>query len=141
MDDKRILVVDDDDAIRTLLFTIFRRRGFKVDSARNGSEAIQRLARCHYAVVLLDLMMPHVNGYEVLDEMAKSPRGQRPVVIVFSAGGELATLPPEIVCGIVKKPFDLALLNDTISACVNIIATRAQRDGCPPAESDCPFPN
>lgn len=86
MTDKRILVVDDDDAIRALLFTILRRRGFKVDSARSGREAMERCARCRYSVMLLDLMMPQMDGFEVLNVMAKMPQGERPVVIVLTAG-------------------------------------------------------
>src|SRR5205809_191087 len=77
MIEKRILVVDDDDAIRALLITVLHRRGFKVDVARTGVEAMEQAARCRYAVMLLDLMMPRMSGYEVLDELQKTPRNER----------------------------------------------------------------
>src|ERR1700694_841706 len=86
--EKRILVVDDDDAIRTLLLTILRRRGLLVDAARHGVEALERLERCSYAVMLLDLMMPRLNGWEVLGQIAKYDPARRPVVIILTAGTE-----------------------------------------------------
>jgi CheY-like chemotaxis protein len=136
MTDKRILVVDDDDAIRALLFTILRRRGFKVDSARTGLEAMERCARCHYAVMLLDLMMPHMNGYEVLDAMSKLSCEKRPIIIVLTAGTEPRNLAPDIVAGTIRKPFDVELLLDTIAGCVSMSNGVAQRDECPAADSD-----
>lgn len=84
-DEKRILAVDDDDAIRALLLTILGRRGFTVDTARNGAEALERLGQCSYVLILLDLMMPIASGYEVLDYLAKQDAGARPMVIVLTA--------------------------------------------------------
>src|SRR4051794_41955242 len=84
---KRILVVDDDEAIRTLLFTVLRRRGFAVDMAKNGEEAIEAMQRCRYAVALVDLMMPVKNGWEVIDWMGTVPKSERPLAIVLTAGG------------------------------------------------------
>jgi two-component system, sensor histidine kinase and response regulator len=136
MTERRILVVDDDDAIRALLFTILRRRGFKVDSARTGVEAMARCARCHYAVMLLDLMMPHMSGYEVLDEMAKLPCEERPIIIVLTAGSEPRSLPANLVSGTVRKPFDIAMLVDTVVACLGTITGSQQQRNCPPAESE-----
>lgn len=133
--EKRILVVDDDEAIRVLLFTILRRRGFAVDVARHGAEALERLATCHYAVMLLDLMMPIVNGWEVLEKVGTMPKDERPVVIVLTAGTEPRDLSAEIVAGTVKKPFDVQLLLDGIAACVASAGDRPQQAGCPPADS------
>lgn len=137
MSEKRILVVDDDDAIRALLLTIFRRRGFKVDTAKTGVDAMNHCAQCHYAVMLLDLMMPRMNGYEVLDEMAKLPRERRPLIIVLTAGTEPRNLPADLIAGTVRKPFDIELLVDTISACLLTITGANQRDDCPSPDSDC----
>lgn len=136
IDEKRILVVDDDDAIRTLLFTVLRRRGLKVDTARNGVEAAQSCMRCRYAVMLLDLMMPGLSGYDVLERIEQMPAEERPFVIVLTAGHEPRHLNPEIVAGTVRKPFDIELLLDTVLACMTTLRALEQREGCPPAESD-----
>jgi CheY-like chemotaxis protein len=135
--DRRILVVDDDDAIRTLLMTVLRRRGFRVDTARHGEEAIARCESCIYSVVLLDLMMPRMSGYEFLEHLGKWPSTERPLVIVLTAGSIPRDLDARVVAGTIRKPFDIELLVDTITACVNTIGDLAQREKCPPPESDC----
>jgi two-component system response regulator ResD len=134
--EKRILVVDDDDSIRALLFTILRRRGHAVDTARNGAEALERIARCHYAVMLLDLMMPTMSGWEVIRHLESAPADRVPIVIVLTAGNEPRNLNPKIISGTVRKPFEINLLTDTITACLDSIQEREQADECPPAVSE-----
>ena len=136
--EKRILVVDDDDAIRALLFTVLRRRGFKVDTARNGSDALERCATCRYALVLLDLLMPQKSGYDVLREMASWPAEGRPLVVVLTAGSEPRNLDPALVAGTVRKPFDIELLFDMISGCVTAVGAQEQTERCPSPESERP---
>jgi two-component system nitrogen regulation response regulator GlnG len=131
---KRILVVDDDEAIRTLLFTVLRRRGFAVDVARNGEEAIESMERCRYAVALIDLMMPVKNGWEVLAWMGSRPKSERPLAIVLTAGLTVREMSPDVVAGTVRKPFDVELLLDMVVACAGV-CDGPQREGCPPPES------
>ena len=133
--EKRILVVDDDDAIRGLLFTILRRRGFFVDTAKDGAHAMQRLEQCVYVLMLLDLMMPKASGWEVLDALEKREASSRPAVIVLTAGYEHREFNPELVMGTVRKPFDVEMLVDTVAACVNACTAREQAAGCPAPES------
>jgi DNA-binding response OmpR family regulator len=133
--DKRVLIVDDDDAIRALLFTILRRRRFAVDTARNGVEALARLRSCVYSVMLLDLMMPMKSGWDVLDELKKLPADARPVVIVLTAGNEPRDLDPHLVAGSIRKPFDVELLMATVTACMNALHERPQLPDCPPPDT------
>jgi len=133
--EKRVLIVDDDDAIRALLFTILRRRRFAVDSARNGLEALTRLRNCVYSVMLLDLMMPMKSGWDVLDELKKLPADARPLVIVLTAGNEPRELDPAIVAGSIRKPFDVDVLMATVTACMNALSERPQLPDCPPPDS------
>jgi CheY-like chemotaxis protein len=104
--EKRILIVDDDDPIRALLMTVLRRRAFRVDSARNGVDALERLATCRYALVVLDLMMPRMNGYEVLEHVGQMPSTTRPLVLVLTAGLEQRRFDTSFVIGTMQKPFD-----------------------------------
>jgi len=134
--EKRVLVVDDDDAIRALLCTILRRRGIALDSARNGAEALERCEQCRYAVILLDLMMPQLNGYEVLNTFASRPREERPLILVLTAGAEPRNLSADLVAGTIRKPFDVEMIVDTISAALTTLSGHDQLDECPPAESE-----
>lgn len=135
-EEKRVLVVDDDAAIRTLIFTILRRQGLLVDTARNGAEALEKIERCRYVLVLLDLMMPIVNGWEVLEKLQDLDAAVRPMVIVLTAGGEPRDFSRDFVVGSIKKPFDVQLLHDIVIGCLTAVSAPRQVPGCPPAESE-----
>lgn len=130
--EKRILVVDDDDAIRTLLRTVLRRRGFAVDAARNGIDALEQMGTCRYALIVLDLMMPMMSGYELLEFLAGQPMMTRPRVIVLTAGLEPRVFDGDLVVGMIHKPFDVDLLIDTVAACMEATSEIAQPDDCAP---------
>ncbi|HEY6844163.1 MAG TPA: response regulator, partial [Thermoanaerobaculia bacterium] len=68
-DTKRVLVVDDDAEIRELLASVLRRRGLTADVAADGAEALDLLRQNIYSVVLLDLLMPNIDGFAVLGEL------------------------------------------------------------------------
>lgn len=120
--EKRILVVDDDDAIRALLSTVLRRRGLRVETARNGAEAVDKLGEARYSLVLLDLMMPVMSGYQVLDFLADESASMRPMVIVLTAGLEPRQFDTTFVVGTMHKPFDVELLVDTVLGCLTVAA-------------------
>jgi CheY-like chemotaxis protein len=128
--EKRILIVDDDDPIRTLLVTVLRRRGFPADSARNGVEAVELLAACRYALVVLDLMMPRMNGYEVLEHVGQMPPATRPLVLVLTAGLGMRDFDTSFVVGTIQKPFDIELLVDTVAGCLAAAVEQPQLESC-----------
>lgn len=105
----RVLIVDDDPSIRRLLTTLVRRERIEVDAAADGQEAIDLLRRGAYAVILLDLMMPRLNGFAVIEWLKKQPREPKPVVFVISAYADpmYRTTDTEIVAGVLHKPFDV----------------------------------
>lgn len=118
---KRVLVVDDDAEVRVLLASTFRQEGLSVDLAGGGAEAIDLLAAGSYAVVVLDLVMPQVDGFAVLDHL-QSRDGAAPVVIVVTGAEEqiVSRLDPRIVHGIIRKPFDARELSNIVVACAEI---------------------
>jgi len=117
---QRILVADDDQSIRRLLQKIVEREGFEVDTAADGSEAIASLQERDYAVILLDLMMPHVNGFEVIEYLKKNPQSLKPVVLVISAYTDqrFRDVDPDIVAGVIRKPFEVSDLASIVRLCV-----------------------
>jgi DNA-binding response OmpR family regulator len=107
-----VLVVEDDDAIRTLLVAALRREPFEVDSANDGAAALQMTHDVEYAVIVLDLMMPRLNGFQFLDAFqTKDPR-PRSVILVVTAfdDAQVAKLPASSVHAIIRKPFDVTQL-------------------------------
>src|SRR5919205_800743 len=85
----RILVTEDEPRILSFLARGLEAEGFSVDSAADGAEALRRVGGSHYDLVVLDLLLPHVNGLTVLSELRRS-QPELPVVIL-SARADLAT--------------------------------------------------
>ena len=104
---KHALIVEDDEATQKLLETLLKRSGLATTIASNGMAAIELLSAVVYDVVILDLMMPHVAGEDVIAFLAG--REPRPPVIVCTAAGPKATadLDRRVVKGLVRKPFDI----------------------------------
>ncbi len=123
----RVLVVDDEPAIRALVTKIVERAGHPVDSARDGAEAIEKLEAESYGVVVLDLMMPNVDGYALIEHL-KERNGARPAIIVISAGdtASLRRLDGSMVHSILRKPFDIDVLGDLITAAARSMEESAQ---------------
>jgi DNA-binding response OmpR family regulator len=82
----RILVADDDDGLRQLLRLILSREGFEVFEAANGEQALALAVDVNPAVILLDVMMPGLDGYDVCRRLKSDQRtGDVPVVFVSAA--------------------------------------------------------
>ena len=85
---KRILVVDDDENILSLERTILEQKGFDVTSAGGGAEALKLLADQIFDLVLLDVMMPEVDGFTVCRKIKDDPRLKDiPVIFLTAKGG------------------------------------------------------
>lgn len=110
-----VLITDDDPGIRGLLATLTLQTGCTVDTAANGFEAIEKLRTGSYDLLLLDLMMPEMSGYDVV-EWLKSME-HRPAVMVVTAihdNDANATLDGDVVTSILRKPFDVGAASDFI---------------------------
>ena len=103
----RALVVEDDPAIRKLVEKLLLRRGITIDTARDGKEAIAKIESNGYSVIVLDLMLPEVNGYEVIAYI-KSHNMPVPVVVVSAVSQQaLKNLDFDVVKVVISKPFDV----------------------------------
>jgi DNA-binding response OmpR family regulator len=127
-----LLVVDDEEPIRTLLARIGERAGFDVDMARDGVEALEMLQRKEYLIAIVDLMMPRLSGYELVQRI--SSIRPRPFVIVATAltNGAIASLDDSMVRRVIRKPFDIhAVAAGLIETARQIVDARAADASAP----------
>ena len=108
----KVLIVDDDEEIRSLLQDMLIEEGFRVDTARDGQEALDLLEHESGWIILLDIMMPNVDGREVIRRLQASQKlREQNRVALMSAGGRLAQerlhLATDVVEALLPKPFDL----------------------------------
>jgi len=120
-----LLIVDDDKAVRRLLARVAERAGFDVDTAKDGLQALEMLGRRQYDIAIVDLMMPRLSGYELVQKI--STLNPRPVVIVATAlmNGDVASLDDSMVRRVIKKPFDInAVANALVETARDIAGHR-----------------
>ncbi|HEV7240772.1 MAG TPA: response regulator [Thermoanaerobaculia bacterium] len=115
----RILIVEDDSAIRTLIVSALKREPLDVHTAGDGLAALECVRANDYAVILLDLMMPRLNGYEFLESLDSVRGDAQPVIIVMTAfdSGALKKLPANRVHAVLHKPFDVERVVDLVRDC------------------------
>jgi CheY-like chemotaxis protein len=116
-----ILVVDDEPDIRTVLRMCLESEGYSVCIAGNGREALERIVANRPAVILLDLNMPIMSGWDVLAELRTR---QCTIPVLFMSAGRTAKVEAARhgVAGWVPKPFDLDDLLATIARAVQLSA-------------------
>ena len=116
----RVLVVDDDSNIRRMIVAALKRDGYEFLEAPNGRDALDLMRAEHPDVVVLDLMMPILSGWDVLAERQREPDLMRIPVILISANRdpEIATAVDKGICAFLPKPFDIGTLSALVRSCV-----------------------
>ncbi len=118
---RRVLIVDDDQAIRRLLVMYLRRGRFQLLEARNGREALSEMRAGNADLVVMDLMMPEVSGWDVLRARAAEPSLQRIPMIVVTASKSPNVTADALDWGafaVLGKPFDFDALLTAVTTCL-----------------------
>jgi two-component system OmpR family response regulator len=124
----RVLIVDDDDGIRTLMKAILLRQHAEVDCVGDGDTALCTLRKKEYDAIVLDLMLPNTNGFEVLRYMKNITPELLPRTIVVTAASNMTLKDFEdgrLVRRILRKPFDIDEFVQEVFACSVLPAASA----------------
>ena len=112
MDRKRILIVDDDESVRSLLARALKIWGYEIDTVRNGVEAITQVEKRSYDLVITDYMMPKMDGLE-LTRRIKAEHPSIPILLVTS-NGPVYDLLKNGAAACIIKPFSIFELQNTV---------------------------
>ncbi len=116
---RRLLIVDDEDEIRLLLLDALNRSGWRVDFAQTGEEALELILQNPYDVVISDILMPDVDGIDLLQKVQVIRPSTR--VILMTGGGSTDLVKQAIRNGAfdyIEKPFDLSAFIELVDAAV-----------------------
>jgi CheY-like chemotaxis protein len=112
----RMLIVDDEEDVRTLMQEALERRGFEVIAVESGAEALGYLAHEIPPIILLDLEMDDINGWEVLSALEKHPRfGSFRVVVISGSPGKVPKW-----AGHLHKPFRIDALMELLDKPIQV---------------------
>ncbi len=136
-----VLIVDDDRSVQRVLADALTKQGFVVTVERDGEWAIKTFEKKNFDLVLLDLLLPALSGYEVAKKLRALPRGKRVPIIMISGVYKNPVHQREAVdkhgaFALLEKPLDLKLLRNTM---MDALGDRYPRSGPPPAPPPPPI--
>ena len=110
-----ILVVDDDEGIREFVQTVLSDEGYEVRTAWHGAAALELLEQVSPSVILLDMRMPVMDGWEFARQYRERPGPHAPIVVVTAARDAIARAAQIAADGVLPKPFRLQQLLDVVA--------------------------
>ena len=116
---KRILIADDDPDISDLLESFFKKAGYDVTVTVNGKDALQKAEAEKFDLVLLDVMMPYIDGYHVASEISSRYGSESPKILIMTSrdvASERGIALMAGACDAVQKPFTLEELEAKVKA-------------------------
>ena len=115
-----VLVVEDDPSIRRLVTMVLEREGHRVDIASDGVEAVLKAGTADYDVIILDLMMPNLDGFSFMNTLSASDPKRLNRIIVTSAASPqvIRSRMNGVPFDLLPKPFDISALVARVTACI-----------------------
>jgi DNA-binding response OmpR family regulator len=115
-----VLIVEDDPSIRRLVRLVLQREGYDVEVAADGLEAVLKLGVVDYDVIILDLMMPNLDGFVFMTTIAENDPQRLNRVIITSAASPavIAERLKGIQVNLLPKPFDIEALLARVRSCI-----------------------
>jgi DNA-binding response OmpR family regulator len=133
----RVLIVESNDALRAMLFTILRHQPVAVDTATTAEEALEKVARCDYALAIVDMDMPNDAGPSFVHEFNQQrPEATTFILAVRDPRRTDTFLDPDLVSAVLNKPLEIDLMAEVVRECARVVLPPDDPLPCPPAESE-----
>ena len=132
----RVLIIEDNDALRVMMFTILRHQPLGVDTAHNADEAIERVQTCDYALIVIDMDLAGASAHSFLERFKlERPEATTFVLAVRDPSREM-TIEADLVSAIMNKPLEIDTLAEVVRECALVVPPPADPLPCPAAESE-----
>ena len=132
----RVLIIENNDTLRVMLFTVLRHQPLAVDTAACAAEAMDKVGTCDYSLILLDINLPDDEGPLFLRQFRSEKPDAATFVIAVRDPAKNVTIDPTIVSAILNKPIEIDTLADVVRECAIVVPPSDNALPCPPAESE-----
>ncbi len=133
--ESRVLIIEDDDVLRVMLFTILRHQPLAVDTATTADEAMEKTGVCDYALILLDADLPENDAAEFLRRFEIEHAEASTFIVVVRAAETEPVLHPR-VGAVLSKPLEIDTLAELVRECAAVVPLPEEPLQCPPSESE-----
>lgn len=132
----RVLIIEDNDVLRVMLFTILRHQPLAVDTARSYLEAIEKVTTCDYALILIDMDLPDSESDLFLrDFNQKRPEATSFIIAVRSPKSD-NYIDARFAVAVLNKPLEIDTLAEIVRECAFIVPPPPDPLPCPSSESE-----
>jgi DNA-binding response OmpR family regulator len=132
----RVLIIEDNDALRVMLFTVLCHQPLEVDTASSADEALEKVTTCDYALILIDMDLSENDGPIFLRRFREErPEATTFIIAVRDPAKDIA-IDPKIVSAILNKPIEIDTFADVVRECAIVVPPPPDPHPCPPAESE-----
>lgn len=136
-DKPRVLIVESNDALRVMLFTILRHQPLAVDTASTAADALEKVLACDYALILIDMNLPHREAEEFLREFHQQRPEATSFIIAVRDPKHDVFIDPTVVVAVLNKPIEIDTMAEIVRECAFLVPEPLEPLPCPhPAESD-----
>ena len=132
----RVLIIEDHDALRAMLFAILRHQPLAVDAAATLSAALERISTCDYALILIDMNLARDGAEKFFDAFRRIRPESTSFIIAVRDPKHDIFIDPDLVSAVVNKPLEIDTLADVVRECAAVIPPPEEPLTCPPAESE-----
>jgi two-component system response regulator PilR (NtrC family) len=133
----RVLIVESNDALRVMLFTILRHHPLGVDTAATAADALEKVLECDYALIVIDMNLPNGEGETFIrDFQAQRPEATSFVIAVRDPKVDVF-IDPKIVVAVLNKPIEIDTMAEVVRECAFLVPEPLEPLPCPhPPESE-----
>jgi DNA-binding response OmpR family regulator len=131
----RVLIVESNDILRAMLFTILRHQPIGVDTAVSAEEALRKVATCDYALIVIDMDMPHGEGRAFLTNFREERPDAPTFILAVRDPVNDEYLDPATVSAVLNKPLEIDTLAELVRECAHVVPPPEDPLPCPPAEN------
>jgi DNA-binding NtrC family response regulator len=132
----RVLIIEDNDALRVMLFTILRHQPLAVDTAGSADEALEKVLTCDYALILIDMDLVNDEGEQFLVAFNEQRPDANSFVIAVRDPQADRYIDPKMVVAVLNKPLEIDTLAEVVRECAFLVPPPENPLPCPPAEND-----
>jgi two-component system KDP operon response regulator KdpE len=136
MSEARVLIIEDNDALRVVLFTVLRHQPLGVDTASSAEEAMEKVRTCDYALILLDMDLADDESEAFLHSFHDLKPDATTFILAVRNPHVEQILEQGMVNAIVNKPLEIDTLVDVVRECALVVPPPDDPHPCPPSESD-----
>lgn len=134
--DTRVLIIEDNDALRAMLFTILRHQPLGVDTAIGAEDALEKTRQCDYALILIDMSLPDDEGIAFLTRFREERPEATTFILAVRDPNQDLPIDTTLISATVNKPLEIDTLADVVRECAIVVPPPDDPLPCPPAESD-----